>query len=125
MKPKAESSLGYKYSDESKKKMSIDRKGMFVGVNNPMYGMVGEKAPAFQRHHTKEEKQKISKTHFGEKNGQSKLNNNKVLEIKKLLLENELKQYEIADLFDVSYKTISSIKLNTTWSHIQLKEDVI
>ena len=54
----------------------------------------------------------------GINNPQSKLKNNNIIEIRKLLKENNLTQEEIGKLFGVSKTTISLIKLNKIWVHI-------
>lgn len=53
--PNAGNHLGFKYSEESRKKMSFSKQG--------------EKAPMFGKHHTEESKQKDSIAHLKEKNG--------------------------------------------------------
>jgi len=49
---------------------------------------------------------------------QAKLNELQVTEIKKLLKENKLTQREISKMYNISFQTISLIKLNKTWKHI-------
>lgn len=56
---------------------------------------------------------------IGEKNTQSKLKNNEIIEIKKFLLSSKLKNNEIAKKFKVSPSTISDIKMGRTWQHIK------
>lgn len=51
----SENRIGQKRSIETKKKMSLAKMGKYNGRNNPFYG----------KHHTKESKAKISKTHKG------------------------------------------------------------
>jgi 2-polyprenyl-3-methyl-5-hydroxy-6-metoxy-1,4-benzoquinol methylase len=50
-------SLGSTHSEESKLKMSVNRKGKGTGKNNPMY----------KRHHSEESKKKMSLAHSGKK----------------------------------------------------------
>lgn len=38
---------GYHHTEEARKKMSLAKKGIFEGENNPMYGRKGNLAPAF------------------------------------------------------------------------------
>jgi NUMOD4 motif. len=52
----------------------------------------------------------------GSKNGMSKLTENQVSEIKKLLLSK--KQNEIARIYNVSVYIINRIALNKTWRHV-------
>jgi hypothetical protein len=72
---------------------------------------------------TRSENQKHSirtglKTAKGIKNSQCVLNEEKVLEIRNLLLKGELLQREIGLLYGVSNITISDIKRGRSWSHI-------
>ena len=53
----------------------------------------------------------------GEKNGMSKLNEEKVKEIK-ILLSNKVSQYKIAELFNISRSAILKINLKQTWAHV-------
>lgn len=57
---------GKKWSEESKKNLSIKR----LGVNNPMYGirLTGEKNGMYGKHHTDETKNLLSKKFSGENN---------------------------------------------------------
>ena len=52
--------VGYKHTEEAKKKMSEARKGKYGGELHPMYGMNGELSPNYGKKHTEETKQKIS-----------------------------------------------------------------
>ena len=54
----------------------------------------------------------------GENSLTAKLNNIQVRVIKHLLQSSTLFQREIAEIFGVNYRTISEIKLGTTWKHI-------
>ena len=53
----------------------------------------------------------------GEKNGMSKLNEEKVKEIK-ILLSNKVSQYKIAELFNISRSAVLKINLKQTWAHV-------
>ena len=55
----------------------------------------------------------------------SKLNEDEVAEIKKLLLESNLTETQIAELFEVSQRTISSINLGQTWFDVNLNYPLI
>ena len=55
----------------------------------------------------------------GSKHHQSKLTEEDISEIRRLLNEGNLLQKEIAEMFGVHVDTISSIKLGKTWSHIK------
>ncbi len=96
-------------TEETRRKMSEARSGEKHG----MYG----------RHHSKESKDKISKTkkekkYIGENGSRHKLNNNEVKQIKTLLKEGKLLQREIAKMFDVCPSLISKIKIGVIWDHI-------
>lgn len=54
----------------------------------------------------------------GENNGQSKLKEHQVVEIKKLLSDGVLSQYKIASIYSVSRSCILGIKLGRLWSHV-------
>ena len=55
---------------------------------------------------------------FGESNGNSKLTDKTVMEIKELLAEGKLLQKDIAKLYRVDSGLISHIKLGKSWKHI-------
>lgn len=59
-----------------------------------------------------------SRNTSGEKNGRSKLNNEQVLEIIKLLQSKQYSLVEIAKMFNVSTQIISRIKRKETWKHL-------
>ncbi|MEG4503843.1 HNH endonuclease [Microcoleus sp. F6_B4] len=54
----------------------------------------------------------------GSKNVLAKLDENQVLEIKRLLVETDLTQQEIAEMFGVHRSTITSIKKGQSWKHL-------
>lgn len=54
----------------------------------------------------------------GEKNGRAKLNNERVLEIIRLLKTNKYSYKEIGDMYGVSSTSISAIKNKKTWRHL-------
>ncbi len=78
------------------------------GMNNPMFGKC----------FSKEHKKKMSEKLKGENNPRHKLTEEQVIQIKLLLKEGKLNQQEIADIFNISRKTISNIKIGKTWSYI-------
>ncbi len=70
-----------------------------------------------------ETKRKVSEHHSyqkGTSNNNSKLITQDVIQIKLLLLNNKITQRRISNIFEVDYRTISSIKIGTTWSHIKI-----
>lgn len=54
----------------------------------------------------------------GENNGRAKLDNNKVLEIIKLIQSKKYSYREIANMYQVSISAISNIKNKKTWTHL-------
>ena len=54
----------------------------------------------------------------------SKLNIDQVIEIKRLCKTKELKQCRIAEMFNVRYQTIQSIKKGITWKHVEVDKGV-
>jgi predicted XRE-type DNA-binding protein len=54
----------------------------------------------------------------GQNNPNAKLNNSKVLEIRKLYEDKKLNQREIGELFGVSYRTISLIVNKKIWKNV-------
>lgn len=56
----------------------------------------------------------------GVNNGMAKLNENQVIEIKKLLALGKLSQYKIANKFGVSRSCVMNIKNRGQWSHIKI-----
>lgn len=57
----------------------------------------------------------------GEENGVSKLKNEDVTQIKKLLTDKKHTTMEIANIFDIGDATVSNINTGTTWKHIVVK----
>lgn len=57
----------------------------------------------------------------GDKIGSSKLNNNSIIAIRKLI-NSGWKDVEIAGLFEVSRSNITHIKLGVTWKHVALSD---
>jgi len=57
--------------------------------------------------------------HRGENNGNSKLNEDQVVQIKKLLKTAKLTYKEIAERFAVSSNTIGAIYRKQNWSHVK------
>ena len=55
---------------------------------------------------------------MGEKQHMSKLTKEQIKEIKWLLKNSNLKQREIAEIFNISQQNVSVIKLNKNWKHI-------
>ncbi len=133
--PVAGSNLGYRFTPEQKKRLSVARKGykpseeaiinMSKAQSGPNHRMYGRKQPQKVRdkiaktllnHEVSEEtRNKIREASRGNKN-HCKLTLQDVKEIKKLLEEGEMTQWEIANKFNVIQTTISHIKVGRNWS---------
>lgn len=61
----------------------------------------------------------VKTSSFGKKNGQSKLSNKKIIQIK-MLFKLGFKNVEITKIFGVSQSLISAIKNEKIWSHIKV-----
>jgi len=85
-----------KHHSKGTKQLMRENHGDFSGKNHSMYG---SKRP-------------------GEKSGNYKLTEQKVIKIRKLSDEGNLTQKEIAKMFGVHPMTISLIKLRKIWKHI-------
>ena len=57
---------------------------------------------------------------WGEKNGQAKLTEEQVIEIKELLSDGQYSQQEIGNMFGVCQSAISAIKLGKSWNPTEL-----
>jgi group I intron endonuclease len=109
---------GKKHTKETKKKMSIASKGK----NNGMW-KIGENHPMYGKHHTEEIKKRISNSKKGKSKGEDnpnvKLTERNVIDIKKKLQQGD-KSLIIANIYEVSKSTIDNIKYNRTWKHITI-----
>jgi len=82
----------------------------------------GRLKPVWGRKKTQEEKDKIQKNRKipdqkGIKQWKAILNNEKVIEIRKLLSE-KMKYREISEKFGIAIRSIADIKFRRTWKHI-------
>lgn len=132
----AGNTLGRKHTEEAKSKMSEFWKGKNIGKNNPFYGkqhtkevkekmserQIGEKSKWYGKHLPKETRDKIGLKSQGEGNGMAILSEQQVIEIKILLFKKQLKQKEIAKLFNISSQRVSNIKKGKSWSYIKLED---
>lgn len=67
-------------------------------------------------------KGRANHSHKGSANGRALLNENSVLEIKRLLKESSLRQIDIARQFNVSRAQIACIACGYSWPHVILEE---
>lgn len=113
---KAYTTLGYKHSEETKKKMSIDRKN-----NGEKYAKYGKDHHMYGKTYSEETKRKMRMNHAdhkGEKSSLAKLNENKVLEIRRLYATGEYTFKSIAPMFDINSRTVGKIVNRERWKHI-------
>ena len=124
IKPIDYSWLGKKHSDESKIKMSESSKGAGTSEDNSQYGTCWVTKEGLNKKIKKDDlgiylNEGWVKGRFTEIKGElvnnSKLTNNDVIEIKKLLDKNELSQGKIAKLYNVRQETIGKIKRKLIW----------
>lgn len=115
---------GKHMSDETKAKLSAST----AGENHPMFGKKVSQEAKDKRRATmikKGWKPKIinpnarSEAKLGSNNPHSKLNEEKVREIK-LKLKNGIKPSILADEYCISRANVSDIKHNRTWSHVNV-----
>ena len=90
--------LGYHHTKETKEKMSLIKKGMYKGKDNPMYGKSGILAPMYGKHLTEEHKRKISEAKKGKPNYHTKT------------LYKKVDQYDLDGNFIKTWESISSIE---------------
>ncbi len=98
--PQANNSLGFRHSEESKRKMSLAQQGRKHSVDHR--AKVGKASQERQR---------------GAMNSYAKLTENGVRRIKQLLRQG-MNHRMIANQFDVTRACISQINIGKSWSHI-------
>jgi group I intron endonuclease len=120
---------GYNVNEPQKiflnRKCSQENKDLFSqrmsGENNPMYGKFGKRHPKFKMKMSDENRKIISdkaKQRRGNDSNASKLNENDVIEIRRLYKNKEYTQTELSKTYGVTQATISLIILGKSWSHI-------
>lgn len=102
---------GWHHSSETKRKMSLIKKGKLLSENHKM-SLRGKSKPS-------DFGQKVSFRCRGENSPSHKLTDKDVINIKQLLLS-KVKQSLIAKMFSVDQSVISNIKRNKRWKHIPL-----
>lgn len=122
--PSAYTTLGFKYSQETKELFSKQRKGKKRGEENPFYGKKHTKESLEKMREIKkgktlslETKEKMSKRRKGEGSWHSKLTNDDVIEIVKRVKNGETIKGVSKD-YCVTRQTISSILKGKNWAHI-------
>lgn len=132
-------SNGFKHSEESKVKMSAQRKGKRCGPQNSFFGkhhsnetkeILRQKgterklAPFKGRHHTEESKKLLREAKLGKKKTiediekYSKLKTEDVRNIRKELEENVLSIKELAEKYKIAINNIYLIKKNKIWKDV-------
>jgi group I intron endonuclease len=136
-----EGMIGFKHSEESKRKTSesLKKRGYAhwkgkklsdkhrenirkatTGKNNPSYGKRGELSPNFGRRHSEESKELMRKNiKRGSSHYNSKLNESKVKEIK-IMLRDGIPKAEIARKMNVSRALIIHISQGKLWTHVKI-----
>lgn len=133
----AGSTLGYKHTEGTLKKMSNSHKGLQVGEKNGMFGKKGKNAPnygvRFSKEHcnkisiamsgkcpSEETRRKISLSKIGNRPGNSKLTDKQVLEIRSFYKNGTKKIKEIEDLFNISQSSVYKVINNRTYKNVQV-----
>lgn len=130
--PTAGNTTGCMHTDESRKKISEAKKGFkhtdefkkFIGECNSKRIITDETrsklSESKKRDNLSEETlDKLSKASIGSNNPNSKLDEDKVREIK-LMLKEGFTQQKIADKFGISRSLVGLIKNEERWAHITL-----
>jgi len=92
---------------------------MTKSEHSKLHNEKGENNLNYGKHHPEKTKNKMSEKMKGERNSQSILIENNIIQIRKYLNIGILTQKEIAEKFGVNPRTISAIKNNKTWKHIK------
>lgn len=112
----AYTTLGYKHSEDTKKKMSFERK------NNPKkYARYGKEHWNYGNKHSEDTKNKMCENHVdfkGEKSSNAKLTEKDVLHIRKLYENGNYNQKILGLMFNVNGGTIGKIVRKERWTHI-------
>ena len=119
---------GKKHSEESKKKISDNKKNKYTGSENSQFNTCWITKSQVNKKIKKDEFNLYEKDGWtigryqpyrGELSGSNKLKEVDVIEIKKLISENNLTTEKISKRFNVARQTIDKIKRGLTWSHIK------
>jgi group I intron endonuclease len=115
----AGSRLGVKATEETKKKMSIINKGNKYSLGHKHTEETKQKMKANKAYTQTEEFSEMRKKHTqGENNPTARLTESKVLEIRRLVKEGNLRDVDIASMFGITRHMVYSIKTYRTWKHV-------
>lgn len=118
--PTSTGTAGYKHTDKFKEYIRSINTGRVVseetrqllskkrGVLHHLYGK-----PLSQEH-----KQKLSRSHRGERSATNKLSTQQVLEIRQLYASDDYSQRKLASLYNVSRSCIKDIVTRKNWKHV-------
>jgi len=104
--------------DENKRNNIISNLQKMTKLEHNRLHNTGQKNSMFGMTHSKKSKEKISKKVRGSNNGRSKLKESQVIEILQLL-DKELSQRKIAEIYKISPGTVKDIKSCKIWKHIK------
>jgi len=122
-----DSNQGITLSEKIRKKMSEAKHGKKrkpfseETIRKMSKAKRGENHPMWEKHHSKEIKEKISNALSGEKGSNSKLKENQVFEILDLYYNKGKTQTNISKIFPVSNMGISRIVRGKIWKHCYKK----
>lgn len=131
--------VGYVYTDEQRKRMSENKKVIFLGEGNPFYGKhhsdetkavlsklaseryQGEDNPFYGKVHSEETLNYLSEINTGSKHPQAKLTEEQVLEIRRLFPTTKGTygaQTKLAKQYGIGPGYLRNIIRRYTWKHI-------
>lgn len=130
---------GKSHSNETKQIISEKNKGN-IPWNRGVKNFLGEDHPMKGKELTEEVKCKISQANKGKKRSEDTINKliasakrgeenylsvlteNQVIEIKILLRYTKMLQKEIANLYNINQRTVSAIKNEKIWKHVNIRD---
>jgi len=121
--PTAGSTLGVKYNDEAKNKISKTHKGKKISQKQRLEHskrMKGKNNPFYGKKHSEETKLKMSLNHAdlrGEKSGNAKLKISDVLKIREMYSSGNYLQKDLVKVFNINQRSISNIIRYKTWKN--------
>jgi len=111
---------GKSLDKKTKEKISKTLKEKYKNDPNqhPFKGLTGKDHPCYGTEISKKNKKALSESNKGSGNGNSKLDEESVREIKWLIEKTNLTQKEISNRYNVCRKTVSFISRGKRWSHV-------